>query len=107
MNKKMMEEICCNNMGLPGRMLSASKSYYRDRFPDHKIYFNANLICETFGKIWFGDADLDTDAQKLIKIADEIDENIYVLREMDARFGAEDRPFDELKKLAVWTSEGK
>jgi len=107
MNKKMMEEICSNILGLSGRMISASKSFYRTQFPDHKVYFNANIICKTFNKIWYGDIDLDLDEEKLIKIADQIDEDIYVLYEMDARFGAEDRPFDELKKLAVWSSEGK
>jgi len=107
MEQKIIEEICYNTIGFPGRMVSASKSSYCERFPDHKVYFNANIICETYGKIWFGDIDCTTDEQELIKIADQIDEDIYVLYEMDARFGAENRPFDELRELAVWSSEGK
>ena len=104
---KELEEICENNLGPAGRLISASKSFYRDQFPDHEVYFNANIICAPAGKIWYGDIDCTIDEEKLIKIADEINEDIYVLYEMDARFGAENKPFNELKKKAVWSSEGK
>jgi len=102
-----LEKICVNNLGSAGRLISASKSFYRDQFPDNEVYFNANIICGSVGKIWFGDIDCTIDSEELIKIADEIDEDIYVLYEMDARFGEENKPFDELKKKAVWSSERK
>jgi len=72
-----------------GRMISGSKSYYVDKFPDHKVVFNARIYDEeTYGKekdskikdffkgqeieIWYGDLDLTIDTPKLKQVAKEI-----------------------------------
>jgi hypothetical protein len=78
-------------LGHPGRMISGSKSGYRNRFPDNRPVFNAN-VCVESGKIWYGDLDLTLDGEKLQQLADELDEKVYVLYEMDARFENEESP---------------
>ena len=78
-------------LGHPGRMISGSKSGYRNRFPDNRPVFNAN-VCVESGKIWYGDLDLTLDGEKLQQLADELGEKVYVLYEMDARFENEESP---------------
>ena len=80
----------------PARMISGSKSGYRRMHPDHEVYFNANIVVESMGKIWYGDLDIDVDRPALERIAKQIDEPLYVLYEMDCRFGAETNPIQEL-----------
>jgi len=84
-----------------GRMISGSKSGYRQRFPNNKAVFNANIVTESRGKIWFGDLDLTLDTDQLMKIAEELGESIYVLYESDGRFENEDQPFEFYKRKAV------
>ena len=91
-----------DNHGLMiGRMLSGSKSFYREQYPDHEVYFNANIVTESRGKCWYGDIDVTTDLEKLKEIATILKESLYVLREMDARFENKDQPFDFYKNKAV------
>lgn len=85
-----------------GRMLSGSKTAYRNSHPDNEVYFNANVFCAE-GKLWFGDIDLTTDSDALQAIADETRVELYVLRELDGRFDNENRPSNEVRCLAVRT----
>ncbi len=78
-------------LGVCGRMLSGSKTVYRNRYPDNVVIFNAN-ICTKAGKIWFGDTDVTLDEPKLKALAAALGEKIYVLREMDGRFDSEANP---------------
>lgn len=91
MTKDRQGQIAKKLIGWPGRMISGSKSGYRQRYPDHTIVFNANL-CTDEGKFWFGDLDVTLDDKNLQKLADRIGQRVYVLREMDARFEREDNP---------------
>ena len=84
-----------------GRLLSQSKSSYRERYPDHEVYFNANIITEKDFKVWYGDIDLTLDRDILVSIANESNTTLYILREMDARFDNEHSPIEVLKKRAV------
>ena len=79
-----------------GRMISGSKSGYRKRYPKHDIIFNANIFTQS-GKEFHGDLDLTKDNLLLQKICDELGEEMIVLSEMLGRFGAEDRPYEELE----------
>jgi len=79
------------HLGHPGRMISGSKSGYRQRFPHNLTVFNANLCTES-EKIWWGDIDLTFDYEKLEILANAIDKKIYVLYEMDGRFENEEKP---------------
>ena len=84
-----------------GRMISGSKSGYRQKFTENDVVFNANIILENYGKIWYGDLDLTLDAEKLNKIANELGQTIYVLREMDGRFEHENDPIETFINKAV------
>lgn len=94
------------NAGLvPGRMITTSKSFYLEKFPNHQVCFNANIISAKSGKIWWGDLDLTLDGQKLEQVARELNEDLYVLRELDARFENENLSGDVLKTKAVWSTK--
>jgi len=87
--------------GFPiGRMISGSKMGYYDKYPENKIYFNANIIIKSKGKVWYGDLDVTRSFDSLKNIADKIGENIYILSEMDCRFGTEDQSVGKLIKEA-------
>lgn len=75
-----------------GRMISGSKSYYRNNFPWNKVCFNANIFVNNgnqFEKIWYGDLDITKDGNLLKEIAFNNNVILYVLSEMDGRFGNE------------------
>ena len=86
-----------------GRMISWSKSSYRESHPDNLVIFNSNILTKKRGKVWHGDLDVTEDYDALQNIADELGENLYVLREMDARFGNENLPIKSLIKKAAAT----
>ena len=83
------------------RIISYSKSKYREEHLDHVMVFNANVFTESSGKVWWGDLDLTLDGDKLSSIAKEIGEPLYVLYEMDGRFENENLEFDKVKEKAV------
>lgn len=90
------EQLIRETIGWPGRMISGSKSAYSDSHKQNVPIFNANLCTKLRGKIWFGDLDLTLDKDKLATLAIELNEDIYVLRELDARFENEAAPkFEE------------
>lgn len=94
------EEIFIKNGLHPGRMISGSKSGYRSRYPDSKVVFNGNIIIKSAGKVWWGDIDVTLEEAKLQAVANELKEDLYILYEMDARFGNEEKPVDELMSRA-------
>jgi hypothetical protein len=82
------------------RMIASSKSMYISERPNNQAVFNANVVTDQ-GKIWWGDLDLADDSEKLQQVANDLNCNLYILHEMDYRFGKENRPFSEVEKLAV------
>ena len=91
-----------------GRMIGGSKSGYRNMHPDDLIIFNANVLMPGYGKVWYGDLNLTEDYLVLREIAQNLNTELYVLRESHARFGEEDKSLTELINKAVWnTSEDK
>lgn len=89
-------QLLIETIGWPGRMISGSKSAYSDSHKQNVPIFNANLCTKNRGKIWFEDLDLTLDKDKLAILAIEINEDVYVLRELDARFeNAESPKFEE------------
>lgn len=97
-----IEELIMFKLGFNGRMLSPSKSGYINNHPDGKPIFNANIIVNG-DKVWYGDVDLVEDSVVLQDLTNMIGENLYILREMDARFGAENNPKGILEEKAVKT----
>ncbi len=75
-----------------GRMISLSKSLYRLRHPGNTVIFNANILTKKRGKVWHGDIDITDEIAELQRLAAELDEEIWVLREMDARFSTAKEP---------------
>lgn len=90
--------LLVEKLGIPGRMISGSKSGYRDANPDNLAIFNAN-ICVDGKKIWYGDLDVTKSAEDLKEIAIKSGETIQILYEMDARFEYEENP--QIGKAAV------
>ena len=74
-----------------GRMISGSKIAPKG----HVCVFNANICTKKGGKFWFGDLDITDDAEQLRALAAEKGEDIYILRERDARFTNEANPLLE------------
>jgi len=87
-----MEKIITKRLGIPGMMISGSKSGYHRNYPDNFVIFNANVCTKEDGKIWWGDIDITLSKEKLIEIAIEINKDIYILYEQDGRFENEDKP---------------
>lgn len=80
-----------------GRMVSATK---RDAKPE--TVFNANLVCKTYGKMWFGDLLMnDSDKDYIQELANLVKEPVYVLREHDCRFDTEVNPVFENAVLII------
>jgi hypothetical protein len=97
---RLTDEIFRSKRLMVGRMISQTKSA-----PDgHKCVWNANIITKKSGKVWFGDLDLTKEGHLLTEIAEQIGEPLYVLRESDCRFGSENKPAEDLIKVAVWST---
>lgn len=95
-----MYHLFMSNHLMMGRMISGSKSGYWEQHKDNIIVFNANIIIESKGKIWHGDLDVTLDEPNLQKVAQALEEDLYILGEHDARWGNEDKPAKELIPLA-------
>lgn len=98
------EFIALSLLGMCGRMISDSKSGYMQRNPRNFAIFNAN-VCTKIEKIWFGDLDVTLSKQVLSQLAQKLNEDIYVLYEMDGRFENEDKPLIQ-RHVVNFTSEG-
>lgn len=72
----------------PGRMISGGKTSPKG----HVCVFNANVCTRSRGKIWFGDIDITADAADLKALAVKEGEEVFILRERDARFENEAKP---------------
>ena len=87
-----------------GRMIGGSKTGYNAQYPDDLIIFNANVLIKDIGKVWYGDLNLTEDYKILKKISESLNTTLYILWEMDGRFGEENKPVDELIGKAVWNT---
>lgn len=91
MNIEDLLDPSTKHLGFPGKMISASKSGYSQRFPENLVLFNSN-VCTDEGKIWWGDIDVTKSRENLSELAKEMGKTIYVLFEMDGRFENEKEP---------------
>jgi len=66
-------ELAQEILGFPGKIIGASKSGYRENFPDHLVVFNSNVFVEK-NKIWFGDIDITLSLESLQELASSIGE---------------------------------
>lgn len=89
---EIFKEAANKILGMNGRMISGSKSGYLNHYPKNLAVFNANICTKNEGKIWYGDIDLTLDREKLSELAKSLENEVYVLYEMDARFENEASP---------------
>ncbi len=87
------------------RIITGSKSVYKSSKPKDLIIFNANVFMKDMGKVWYGDLNLTEDYVILKSIAESLDTTLYVLWEMDGRFGKEKIPNYEVIKKAAWNTD--
>lgn len=99
--KKTMESIFEKEKLHQGRLISYSKSGYMNKFPENEVYFNANIFVLGEGKIWYGDIDVTKEKEQLERIAKEIGNDLYIIREMDGRFENEELCDSEIIKRAM------
>lgn len=59
----MTKELALKILGREGKIISASKSSYRNLLPLHVSVFNANVILGE-EKVWHGDLDLTVEEEK-------------------------------------------
>lgn len=64
---EIMESIFKNVKLFSGRMISHSKSGYKEKFPYKEVYFNANIFVLGEGKIWYGDIDITKEKKTIRK----------------------------------------
>ena len=107
-NKKTIEivdeaDLCVifgiNNL-MMGRIIAESKQDYVLQHQGNLVIFNANIITKSSGKIWYGDLDITKDFDNLKNVADKLQEDLYILTEHDARWGAENDPIEKLMTKA-------
>ena len=87
------------------RMISGHKWDYESNHKDDLIIFNANVLMPNYGKVWYGDLNLTEDYKILKKISESLNTTLYILWEMDGRFGEENKSIDELISKAVWNTD--
>lgn len=82
-------------LGHHGRLLSPSKSAYREAHGDNDVYFNACIFDRSGLQRWFGDVDVTLERDKLEHLAGRIG-SIYLTPEKPYRFqGLVDHEEDE------------
>jgi len=96
-----MEDLFISEGLSLSRMISGSKSGYRELYPENEVYFNANIFVLGEGKIWYGDLDVTREIEKLENVARNLGKDLYILREMDGRFGNENLNDSEIIKRSV------
>ena len=101
-NIESIVQIFESNGFYTGRCQPHSKLEYLQKYPDNIVIFNANVVTKAYGKVWYGDLDITQDKDVLMKIAEQINEPLYILHESDGRFGDENGPIEVLIKKAVW-----
>lgn len=68
-------------LGIPGKLISWSKSGYRNNNPKNLVIFNAVLKDKDNKEIWSGDMDVTLEEEKLMELAKLLGEKIYVYPE--------------------------
>jgi len=94
-------EIFVKNGLMYGRLLSSSKSLYRNSHKNNIVYFNANIFLEDVGKVWYGDLDLTLDINILQKISNKLKKDLYILTELDGRFENSELSNEQIKNKCV------
>jgi len=99
-------EAVRSHLGTEGRLLSASKSMYRKKYPNHRVFFNACLFDSNFTQLWWGDIDFDLDNDSLQLLANYLKETIYITMEHDYRWnGLKKSQINNNNEVVVYTPQ--
>lgn len=82
-----------------GRMISGSKSGYRERHPKNDVVFNARIFTPKNGNIFWGDLDITLDSSELQAVCNELGEEMIITTESVGWYG-EDKKYEEIEKHA-------
>lgn len=85
------QEVAKEILGSPGKIIAASKRLYKEKNPGNIVVFNGNIFIGT-SKIWYGDLDITLSIESLKELALSLGDTIYILYEMDGRYGNETTP---------------
>lgn len=92
-------EIFRKHLLYGGRMISGSKSGYRERHPDNDVIFNARIFTPKYRCVWWGDLDITLDNKTLQNVCNEIGEEMIVTTESVSWY-AEDKKYEDVEKYA-------
>lgn len=84
-----------------GRILSESKSEYKQLHSGDHVLFNANIFTLEDGKIWYGDINLTQEYNIFQMIAEELGKDIYILSELEGRFDNEFLPKEKIIRNSI------
>ena len=82
-----------------GRMISGSKSGYRERHPKNDIVFNARIYTPKHGNVFWGDLDITIDGEKLQEVCNQLGEEMIITYESVSWY-AEDKKYGDIEKNA-------
>jgi hypothetical protein len=89
-----------NNHGFHcGRMISGSKSGYRERHPKNDVIFNARIFTPKHGNVFWGDLDITLDSNELQMVCNELGEEMIITTESVSWY-AEDKKHEDIEKYA-------
>jgi len=101
--------LSMDHLGNISKLLSGSKSFYRSKHPRDFVLFNSNVYKEypegEYKKIWWGDINITESNDNLKSLAGELGVPIYVLYEMDGRFGNEEYPNIDQYAIKVYSDD--
>ena len=78
----------------PGRKMAPSYPHYFAAHPDNIIIRRANILTKEQGRIWWGDLDLTLEMDDLKQLAKDINQEIWILREMDVSLRGREPDWD-------------
>ena len=80
--QEMLIRAMSDNGFRQGRMISFSKSRYREKNPNNLVVFNSG-VRSAYGCSWHGDLDITIDEEALRRVAQSTGHRLYVFREHD------------------------
>jgi hypothetical protein len=99
MEEIVIMEIFRKHLLYGGRMISGSKSGYRERHPDNDVIFNARIFTPKLLCAWWGDLDITLDNKALQEVCNELGEEMIVTTESVSWY-AEDKKYKDIEKYA-------
>lgn len=78
-----------------GRKMMPSRSHYHAAHPDNIVIPRANILTKERGRIWWGDIDITSEMNDLKQLAKDLNEELWILREMDVSLRGQEPNWNE------------